>query len=203
VLANRLDYRPRPVLQSYQALDSYLARLNADYLTGPHAPDFVLVNSQSLDGRYPSLDDNLARVALVTHYEPAGPSGHYAVLHKSARPAATRFEPIKEWNVGWDEAIEIPPGGTDPMWLQVDVATKPLGHLTDFLLRLPRVEMRMQMGDDSQAYRTVLSLARVGFPLLNSGATRMSMATSSLGRWCYGPKIGVRLSRLVISADPQ
>jgi hypothetical protein len=56
VLARDMDYRPRPVFQSYLAFTTPLAQLNADFLAGPQAPDNILFDINAIDTRYPPPD---------------------------------------------------------------------------------------------------------------------------------------------------
>ena len=86
VLVNSLHYHPRPVPQSSLVLNDRLARLNADFLAQPAAPDFVLMDAQTANEqypRYPSMLDNLAWISLLSHYDPVAFSGGYLVLKKS------------------------------------------------------------------------------------------------------------------------
>jgi hypothetical protein len=46
VLAHGMDYRPRPVFQSYSAYTPALARANADHLLGPGAPKTIFFASE-------------------------------------------------------------------------------------------------------------------------------------------------------------
>src|ERR1039458_6037193 len=76
-------------IQSYAVVNEYLARLNANSLAGPHAPDFVLLNADSMDGRYPSTEDNLEWPELLARYQPAGFDGDYLALRKARGVPAT------------------------------------------------------------------------------------------------------------------
>jgi len=220
LLAHSMDYRPRPVIQSYQALDPYLAGLNAGFLAGPRAPEFVLINADALDNRYPSTEDNLAWLSLLTNYQPAGFANEYLVLRKSVEPAPARFEKIVERSVAWDEPVEVPAGGQGAIWAAIDVGIAPLGHLIDFVLRPPEVDLNVQAAGVSDSYRLVIPLARSGFLLsplvVDAGSfaglypgghapgrevSRMALTTDAEGLWCYRPRIAVRLYRLTIGGS--
>ena len=57
LLARDMDYRPRPVIQSYLAYTQKLEELNAAHLRGKNAPDWIFFSFGTIDDRYTSLDD--------------------------------------------------------------------------------------------------------------------------------------------------
>src|SRR5205085_1685863 len=60
LLLNDLNYRPRPIFQSYSAYTSYLAAVNAHHYRGGAAPEFVLLNLQPIDHRPATAEDGPA-----------------------------------------------------------------------------------------------------------------------------------------------
>ena len=67
---NQLRYNPRPVPQSYQALNSYLDGLNANKYRLPDAPDFILYNAlNSIDQRHPFWDESITKRVMLTNYQ--------------------------------------------------------------------------------------------------------------------------------------
>src|ERR1022692_4186470 len=163
LLANSADYRPRPVIQSYAVVNEYLARLNANSLAGPHAPDFVLLNADSMDGRYPSTEDNLAWPELLARYQPAGFDGDYLALRKAREPAPLHTAKFLERTVTWDQEVELGPTSASPVWAEIDLQVQPLGRLIDFLFRPPEVRLSVRAGGVGNTYRLVPPLGRRGF----------------------------------------
>ena len=70
VLVNGFSYAPRPVFQSYSAYTPTLARLNERYFLGASAPEFVLLQLDYSDGRFPASEDGLALLAILRRYRP-------------------------------------------------------------------------------------------------------------------------------------
>ena len=60
VLANRLDYHPRPSFQDYSTYTAGLIDANRDFYAGGAAPDWVLFGPGGLDDRYPTLTEGCA-----------------------------------------------------------------------------------------------------------------------------------------------
>src|ERR1017187_5588010 len=148
LLANSADYRPRPVIQSYAAVNEYLARLNANFLAGPRAPEFVLLNSASMDSRYPSTEDNLAWLELLGRYQPAGFSGDYLALRKAPEPAPVESAKILERTVTWDQEVELGSPSAGPVWAEIDLPVQPLGRLIDLLFRPPEVDLSVKRSEE-------------------------------------------------------
>ena len=223
LLANSVVYRPRPVIQSYAAVNEYLARLNAGFLAGPRAPEFVLLNADSMDGRYPSTEDNLAWRELLARYQPAGFSGDCLTLRKAPEPAPVPSAKILERTVTWDRDIELDPPSSGPVWAEIDLQVQPLGRLIDFLFRPPEVDLSVQAGGAWKTYSLLTPLAHSGFllsPVVESPAafallyrgdqshplapdvSRISVGTTVGGKRFYNQQIAVRLYRLTVPARP-
>ncbi len=223
LMANSADYRPRPVIQSYAAVNPYLARLNANFLAGPRAPDFVLLNADAMDGRYPSSEDNLAWLELLARYQPAGFSGEYLALSKVPRPAPLHPAKFLERTVTWDREIQLDSPSAGPVWAEIDLQVRPLGRLIDFFFRPPEIDLNVQAGGAWNTYVLLVPLARSGFlispvvenpaafallfradqsHLLAPDVSRISVSTGSGGKWFYRPQIAIRLYRLSIPPRP-
>lgn len=82
-LASDLDWRPRPVIQSYSAYTPSLAAMNARHLEGPDAPENILFGVGPVDDRYPNLEDGASWLGLLSHYTPKGVTGPYAILRRT------------------------------------------------------------------------------------------------------------------------
>src|ERR1017187_2673596 len=223
LVANSAEYRPRPVIQSYAAVNQYLARLNANFMASPQAPDQVLLNADAMDGRYPSTDDNLVWLELLERYQPAGFSGDYLALGKAREAAALDREKILERTVTWDQKVELAPRSSGPVWAEIDVQVQPIGRLIDFLFRPPEVDLRVEAGGVWNAYLLLIPLARSGFLLspvvenpvafallyrgeqshpLAPDVSRIAVATGSGGKRFYRPQIAVRFYRLSVPSRP-
>ncbi len=66
---NRLNYCPRPMIQSYQAYDGYLDSLNMTKYRSVGGPHYVLYHNQTIDRRHPFWDEPRTRLTLLTHYQ--------------------------------------------------------------------------------------------------------------------------------------
>ena len=69
-LLNDLNYRPRPVIQGYTAYTPDLLRANLDFYRSASRPSYVLFSLETIDGRFPTLDDALLLPYILENYQP-------------------------------------------------------------------------------------------------------------------------------------
>jgi hypothetical protein len=65
LLDNKMNYDPRPIAQSYCAFTPVLDSLNANYFYKQGRPEFILLQSNSIDGRYEFWDESLTKAMLI------------------------------------------------------------------------------------------------------------------------------------------
>lgn len=66
-----LAYNPRPICQSYQAYNGFLDRLNSMHFESPSAPNFILYQHGSIDGRHPFWDEPITKRSIFKRYRVA------------------------------------------------------------------------------------------------------------------------------------
>jgi hypothetical protein len=164
VLARGLPLRSRPVFQSYQATSPALAALNARFL-GERGARNLVWDHQTIDGRYPTLDDGPAWLEVIRHYDLTRWTGQVAVLERRDAPRPLRLSPLGTTDAGFGERIQVP-ATTDPVWVRIDLPETLAGRLARTFLKSPEVgiEIALRSGDTEQ-YRLVPDMGRAGFLL--------------------------------------
>lgn len=164
VLANDLDWDPRPVIQSYSAYTERLAALNAESLARPGAPNTILFQVAAIDGRYPALDDGKSWPVLAARYRPVGMRGDYVELRKRDAVVTTPIgASLVDREAGFEEKIAVPPG---PIWAEIDVDPTVLGRLVSAAYKLPPLTLAIEYADgSSRRFRFIASVAKAGFLL--------------------------------------
>ena len=115
-LLNDLNYRPRPVFQSYVACSAPLMRLNEQFYLSEAAPDYVLFGLGSIDRRFPPLADAMVLRDLLVNFELAGVASDFLVLKRqSTRPP--RLKLLREGAVQPGERIDLSGTGDAKLWL--------------------------------------------------------------------------------------
>jgi hypothetical protein len=169
---NDLNYTPRPIFQSYSAYTPMLAALNAGYIAGKSAPEWILQRYETIDGRYPSCDDGPALRALLDRYTYQFQDSGYIVWRRTGGADTTLAKPLPLAREG--EARfrkEIPVGdlaAKSALWLQVDYSYRLAGSLRTLLYKPPRVIITVTSSDQPNAPQKFLmprSIAREGMML--------------------------------------
>jgi hypothetical protein len=94
---NKLNYNPRPTLQSYQAYNQYLDNKNREKYLSATAPDFVVYGVESTDNKYAWGDETQTLLALLQRYKPVKIWDKRLLLEK--QPIIKTLKPIKSETV--------------------------------------------------------------------------------------------------------
>ena len=163
LLASGLTFRPRPVFQSYMAYTPRLARANAEFLAGDGAPRWIVLQPETIDRRFPAIDDAAAWPILLTHYRAEGRVGSYALLERRATALSWRLLPLGRLHTATDTPIEVPPG---LVWARIDVGETLADRVAAALFAAPYVFMDVTFANGAPwRYRLVPAVARDGFLL--------------------------------------
>lgn len=168
-LANDLNYRPRPVIQGYIAYTPYLQELNLSFYRSEKRPQFLLFNMETIDGRFPTLDDAPLLSYILNNYKPVAKDGEFLVLQAPAIPREPELTLIKEQTIAFGDSMEIPPYNDKLLIMQVEVRPTFFGRMVRFLFQSPVLTLNTKMNGRADTYRFVPAMAERGFivsPLL-------------------------------------
>lgn len=162
---NQLNFRPRPVFQSYSAYSDDLLHLNADFYQSPQAPAFVLQKLQAIDERSASMDDSLVTRILYRDYSLIAEERGFLVWRRNQIQSAQESPRVlKHKLMSWDQTVEVPNHGQAPLWAQIDLQPTFLGRLRNFFYKAPIVIAHLN--DDrgfASSHRLIPSMAKAGF----------------------------------------
>ena len=181
IFAHGLHYAPRPVFQSYSAYAPALAEMNAAHLRSRRAADNLLFTLQTLDGRFPSLDDGRSWPELLTRYDVQGATKAFVLLKKSATPREYHLAPLKDSLIHFAEPVALPAASNGPVWAELEINKTPLGALLSALYKPPTLVLAVSLRDGQRLYfRLIPGMTRSGFllsPLINDNASFVALAT--------------------------
>lgn len=202
VLAHGLDYRPRPVFQSYIAYTAPLMTLNSRHLSGPAAADKVLFAIETLDNRFPSLDDAEAWPQLLARYDGQGMLGRQLLLQRRAAPRPIVWRELGSATTTWFERVPVP-STAGPIWASIAIDPTLTGALMNVLFKLPAIGLAVEAGNgNGRIYRLVPAVARQGFllsPVVDATERFAALARGDLG--AAGPPVrAIELLRTVDAA---
>jgi len=150
IAANRLNWQPRPVIQSYASYTRNLDQLNASHLQGDRAPDFIIWEMrkithdlhggtlESIDGRYLLNDEPATLLTMLRNYEPvAFQGGLFPVfVFKKRDIELTSFSKvIRQTHAGWNTWIDVPGNSTGLLQASADIQRNFTGKLKSFFYK--------------------------------------------------------------------
>jgi hypothetical protein len=224
VLAHDLDYRPRPIFQSYAAFTPALIERNYKHLISVDGPDYILFAPRSIDGQLVALMDGKSWKALLTKYDVMTMLHQHLLLKRRSHSERVVVDgKSRETTLTWGERLQIPQLGPC-LWAEVDIEPSLQGRLLSLVYQLPVIDIVLEMTRGKpRRRRFVPGMGKTGFllnPMVETAATfanvcsptsaglgprvsGISFRTSSLGQFVFKPTIRVRLASLSIEGVPE
>lgn len=182
LLANGLDWDPRPLIQSYVAFTPELEQLDATHLAGANAPVNVLFDIEPIDLRLPALEDGASWPLLLSRYEITGIHDGIAFLKLSQRSnVASPIAAVPSFSGTFrlGQQIELPKN-TLAIWAKINVRPTLLGRAFASLFKPPHLNISYTFPDGTtQSFRYIAGMGLSGFvaaPLVQSTADFLGLA---------------------------
>ena len=181
LLANGLNWRPRPVFQSYSAYTEKLARMNRDHLLSDRAPDTIFFSVNPIDGRLPALEDGLSWPLLLSRYSITRVLDNYLQMERTlANPVLLPPESASTMSVSMGDWTNV--SSQDAVWARINLQPGLWGRLVAAAFKLPPVTIEVVLKDGSRRERRFIpSMGRVGFLLSPYVGTTTDFALTALG----------------------
>lgn len=169
VLLNRLNYRPRPVFQSYSAYTPELLARNADFYRSERAPAFVLWKLDPLDGHFPAMEDGPTLLEIFRCYRPVLREKGFLLLKRLADSdgaSATQRRVLLRRALAFDEEVLLDDLGTAAKILAVRIEDSTWGRLRKAVFRPPPLFLNLHATDGrTYTYFLISGMAAAGFLL--------------------------------------
>jgi hypothetical protein len=119
----------------------------------------------TIDGRYPSIDDGLSWPEIWTRYKLDGEANEYLILRRSNTPSSYSKAKVKELKGKFGESINTPEiNGL--IWAEIEIKHTLIGRLIRFLFKLPPLSVRVNLRDGQEKmFRIIPEMVRTGFLL--------------------------------------
>ncbi len=155
LLAYGMTWDPRPVFQSYSAYTSYLDNLNSRHFLDSNAPEFVLYEPASIDGRYPLFDEPLTIRVLMCHYQVSGFDETFMVLRRGENYCGSPVV-IEDVESTFGRTVTVPANYSGYVFAQVQIQYNLIGTIRNLLYKAPPVFVQLNFSDGSTGtYRFV------------------------------------------------
>jgi hypothetical protein len=156
--------------------------MNRQVLQGEHAPRRVLFDTETIDHRYPLMDDGLSLPALLARYDVRGAAGDLTLLERRSGMRGVRLTPLATHLTAVGTPVAVPATGA-PVWAEIDVGLSALGRLAAVAYKLPPLYLEVTTADGAvRQHRIVRPLARAGMllsPLVRSRDEFIGLATGT------------------------
>ena len=166
LILNELNWRPRPVFQSYSAYTPALLELNARAFSGPSAPEFVLFRPGALDLRLATLDDALALQVLLRRYRPELEEQGWLLFRRELETngVARAARPVLiERSLALGERLELSGLEARCLLLEVDLKPSIRGRFVSALYQAPIAWIELGLADGGvRLQRLVPEMTRHG-----------------------------------------
>jgi len=193
---NDLNYKPRPVPQSYAVISKDLDSLNAAFLSSFSRPDYLIVSLGSIDNRYAFWDEALTKCAVYLnyHYERSfdlcdkdttnkesnygqdaskAAEGELLLLRSNDKSTQKKpvFEKLGEFDMGVGETKQLDIPDTIPVFMEVSIHYSLAAQIIKTFFQPPLLNIRFGFEDGSTVvYRCVHPL--MASPLLINRSVR-------------------------------
>ncbi|MBC8156621.1 hypothetical protein H7X64_00460 [Armatimonadetes bacterium] len=162
VYFHRLNYNPRPVIQSYSAYNGFLDSLNNIKLNSANKPDYLLFSLSSIDDRYPFFDEGRTKLAILGNYHIKTFLKNQLLLEKNtlAKPIIVKERVVKKFKLG--EEISIPTT-TTLQFSKFQINYTLWGKIKRLFFRPPQLSITFTLENgDSYTYRAVTTIISGG-----------------------------------------
>lgn len=184
VIANGLEYRPRPVIQGYLSYAADLARINAEFLQDDRrAPESVYFDLQYIDGCYPTMAEAASIPELLGRYELKDATKGALLLTRSGRTRHSSRGLLQQTTAKIGDWIPVPPSG-EPVWASIKLSPTLTGKLATAVYKPPAVFINVKSVDGQVARAKLIpGIASEGFLLSPLILDRMAFAILWSNDW--------------------
>jgi hypothetical protein len=217
IMAAGAEYRPRPIFQGYSVYTPYLIELNRASVTGPLAPETIVFDIATVDGRYPALDEGALWPDLLRAYDTVAFINGHAILKRRATPRSVRLDDLHAGNIRFGQEMDVSSWVDGLLWLEMDFQPTFFGRVRSFLFKPPLLMITVTTdAGNTQRFRVVPGMTGSGFllsPLIESAdqfallpereekVTRFSVTAVGRPAGAFDDTIAVRLKRLSIAGE--
>lgn len=163
LLENKLNYKPRPVIQSYISYTKKLEELNFNHYNSSNAPQYVIYEFESIDNRYPLFDESKLNLALNLNYEVVDKgiidNKKILLLKKKSDFKGIKLEKVKEYAM----YINSPLIPQKNIYYEIEFYNNIFGKYYSVLKNSPEIMLQIQIKNGEKLeYKTSKKLLDSG-----------------------------------------
>jgi len=160
IAANKLQWQPRYVLQSYEAFHPALDLMSAAHYEGPRAPRFILYRYQSIDNQHPCLVDPRTWIEIYRWYDLRRvipkKKNDLLLLERRVVPRFGESTPIGSRTAEIGQDIMLPEVGNKLLLLRADLDLSLTGQFKEHLYKVEPPKFRITYDDGETVERRLV-----------------------------------------------
>ena len=151
---NKLNYNPRPGIQTYANYDSYLDEIGYTKYASQNKPEYIIYcaenfnNDASIDNRYPFFDEPKTKIAMLENYIIID-SFENQLLLKSGIKKPLIYSDEKPVNCKINTVIEIEKS-KDLVYMKFNINYSNLGKIVRFFYQPPSLKVKFTLDNGKQ-----------------------------------------------------
>ncbi len=153
-----LNWRPRPVFQSFSVFTQATAQANAAFLDGERGPDFILLRGDWIDRRLPASEDPLSVQVLLRVFRPRANEGGFLLLERAQVGEPKARSLVQSGQVEWGERVALPQGD-QPLVINARIQSSIFGRLRAALFQTPEVEVEVELQSGESSVHRIAPFA--------------------------------------------
>lgn len=160
---NKLNWKPRVVIQSYAAYTSWLDKQNAKHFSGKAAPEYLVWEKKkitqdhnkndynSLDNRYLLNDEPQTILQIISQYKLVSSNKKFALYQLRNKPIEFQVKPLLKTESSWGEWIKVPSlsSGKDLVRVKLRFKKTFMQKAKSFLYKDEQVWIYLQLSNGS------------------------------------------------------
>jgi hypothetical protein len=155
ILANNLDWMPRPMFQSYGTINKKFQLDNYKFIKRENGPANVIFSIQAIDNRVPSSEDGLSWIALKDQFKLRKIDENYVYL----RRGKANQEPHREFfsrQTSLGEVNQIQEVNNKDLYFKVEIKQTWLGKILEYIYKTPNLQINFNtMDGDNEEFRFI------------------------------------------------
>jgi len=173
VIANGLNYRPRPVFQSYSVYMPSLIDRHLQFFNSEKAPQNIIFGLDDIDSRYPGSSEGGSWPAFFTHYDPWDFVSNKLILKRREKPREVNFQNIGKQILTFKQSLDLSPYNRDPIWMVVRFKENLFGTLARVLFKGPIIKAKAVLDtnriEEFRIIPTISEKGQMASPLIRTG----------------------------------
>ncbi len=155
ILANNLNWMPRPMFQSYGTINKKFQLDNYNFIKRENGPANVIFSIQAIDNRVPSSEDGLSWIALKNQFKLREIDENYVYF----RRGNAKQEPHNEFfsrQTRLGEVNQIQEVNDKDLYFKVEIKQTWLGKILEYVYKTPNLQINFNtMDGNNQEFRFI------------------------------------------------